>query len=196
MKAFDVSLAPDNLLAAYGDTEFGRGCLAAVRLVEAGVRCVEVTLNGFDSHVNNHETHKKRLETLDPAFATLIADLEDRGLLNSTIVLCGGEFGRTPGTGGKPGLNPADGRDHWPHGFSIALAGGGIRGGVTIGETSPDPKLDKDKPEQDVVSPKGVEDVHATVYKALGIDFHREEQTPVGRPMIISEGRSIDDLLA
>ena len=69
-------------------------------------------------------------------------------------MLCGGEFGRTPGTGGKPGLNPADGRDHWPHGFSIALAGGGIRGGITVGETSPDPKLDKDKPEQDVADPK------------------------------------------
>ena len=196
LRAFDVGLASKNLLSAYGDTEFGRGCLAAARLVETGVRCVEVTLNGFDSHVNNHETHKTRMETLDPAFASLLRDLEDRQLLDSTIVLCGGEFGRTPGTGGKPGLNPADGRDHWPHGFSIALAGGGIRGGLAIGETSPDPKLDKDKPLQDVVNPKAVEDIHATAYKALGINFHKEESTPVGRPMIISEGRAIDELVA
>lgn len=190
IKAFDVKLAPQELRDRYGDSPFGRGCLTAVRLIETGVRCVEITLNGWDSHVNNHAIQRGLVETLDPAFAALIRDLKERELLDSTVVMCGGEFGRTPK------MNGAGGRDHWPHGFSIALAGGGIRGGHVVGETSPEPKMEKDKYDRDVQNRWNVEDVHATVLDALGINFKKELETPVGRPMAISKGKVIDELLA
>ena len=132
LRAFDVGREPAAVRAEYGDTPFGRGCLAARRLIEVGVRCVEVTLDGWDSHVNNHEVHRKLVGELDPAFAALIRDLKMRGLLDRTVVLCGGEFGRTPK------VNLAGGRDHWPNGFSLALAGGGMRGGFALGETDPE----------------------------------------------------------
>ncbi len=190
LKAFDVKEAPESQREQYGDTPFGRGCLAALRLTEVGVRCVEVTLNGWDSHANNHEIHKERVGVLDPAFAALLRDLRERDLFDSTIVICAGEFGRTPI------LNPAGGRDHWPHGFSIALAGGGLRGGVVVGETSPQPKLDDEDRLQDVSKPINVEDIHATILSTLGIDFNKELDTPVGRPMAISKGRVISELIA
>src|SRR5262249_39107263 len=147
-----------SVLKEYGDTPFGRACLAARRLTEVGVRCVEVTLDGWDTHVNNHELTRKRVEILDPAFAALIRDLRKRKQLDDTLVICAGEFGRTPK------VNPAGGRDHWPTGFSVALAGGGVRGGVVIGATDPEGK--KDKP----TSPVTVGDLHATILTALGID--------------------------
>jgi uncharacterized protein (DUF1501 family) len=184
VKAFDVGSVPARERLAFGDTPFGRGCLAAMRLVEAGVRCVEVTLGGWDSHVNNHEVHAGRVRVLDPALAALVAALGERGLLERTVVLCGGEFGRTPE------INVADGRDHWPHGFSVAIAGGGIRGGRAVGST--DPTGRSEEPE----APVRVEDVHATVLEALGIDFEKELVTPVGRPLALSEGRVVRELLA
>ncbi len=131
VKAFDVTKVPLAERLAYGDTAFGRGCLAAVRLVEAGVRCIEVTLNGWDTHTKNHESQGALVKTLDPALSALIADLKRRDLLDRTVVLCGGEFGRTPK------LNPFEGRDHWPHGFTVAMAGGGIQAGRVIGSTDP-----------------------------------------------------------
>ncbi len=194
LKAFDVKEEPQGVRDQFGDTAFGRGCLTAVRLIGVGVRCVEVTLSGWDSHANNHEVHKARAETLDPAFAALIRELKRRELFESTIVLCGGEFGRTPGRPGNPGLNLNSGRDHWPHGFSVALAGGAIRGGQVIGETSPDPTFDEDRT-KDVVRPVNVQNIHATILHALGIDFARELPTPVGRPMAMSKGEVIEDLL-
>lgn len=190
LAAFDVGSEPAELRAAYGDHPFGRGCLAAVRLIEVGVRCVEVTLGGWDSHVNNHEIHRERVSVLDPALASLIGDLRRRGLFDDTVVVCGGEFGRTPT------VNPAGGRDHWPHGFTVALAGGGIAGGRIIGETSPNPRLDVDDLTTNVVDPRPVADIHATVLHALGVDYSEELMTPVGRPMKISEGQVIDALLA
>jgi len=189
LQAFNVMEAPAGVRDPFGDTPFGRGCLAAARLVEVGVRCVEVTLQGWDSHVNNHETHKARAETLDPAFASLIRYLRERELLDDTIVICGGEFGRTPK------INPAGGRDHWPHGFTVALAGGGIAGGRVIGETSPTPDLEAKVKTPEVVDPQEVANIHATVLKCLGIDFTQELMTPVGRPMIVSQGRPIEPLL-
>lgn len=190
LEAFDVSKEPAAVRAAYGDTPFGRGCLAAVRLIEVGVRCVEVTLNGWDSHINNHEIHRGLVQTLDPALAAMIGDLKQRDRFDETVVLCGGEFGRTPS------VNPAGGRDHWPHGFSVALAGGGIAGGRVIGETAPKPRLDVDDLTTNVADPRTVADVHATILHALGIRHEEELMTPVGRPMHLSEGRIIDDLLA
>lgn len=181
--AFDVGREPEAVRARYGDTPFGRGCLAARRLIEVGVRCVEVTLGGWDSHANNHEIQRENLKTLDPAFAALVADLRARGLLERTVVLCGGEFGRTPR------VNALAGRDHWPHGFSFALAGGGIRGGRAIGQTDPEGG-------RKIVEPLAVADLHATALAALGIDPAQEIVAPVGRPIKLSEGRPIEKLLA
>ena len=189
LQAFDVSSEPETKRNEYGDSPFGRGCLAAVRLIQAGVRCVEVTLGGWDTHVNNHELQAGRINILDPAFAALIRDLKDRKLLESTLVVCGGEFGRTPF------LNAVGGRDHWPQGFSIALAGGGIQGGRVVGETNSQPKRDSQNRLADLKDSHSVEDIHATLLKSLGIDFEKELDTPVGRPMKICEGKPIQRLL-
>lgn len=183
LAAFDVKQAPASQRAAYGDTPFGRGCLAALRLIETGVRCVEVTLDGWDTHVNNHELQRRKVAVLDPAFAALIRDLKERNLFDSTVVLCGGEFGRTPK------LNPLGGRDHWPYAFTVALAGGGIRGGTVVG--SSDPEGEKKEPER----PVRVEDIHTTIQHALGIDSKKEIITPVGRPLALSDGKVVRELL-
>jgi uncharacterized protein (DUF1501 family) len=190
LKAFDVKEAPLEVRNAFGDSPFGRGCLAAARLIEVGVRCVEVTLEGWDSHVNNHEIHKSRAAELDPAFAALLRYLEERKLLESTLVLWGGEFGRTPY------VNSAGGRDHWPHGFTVAFAGGGIRPGQVVGESSPDP-LDPEKKDfaDRIKNPHPIGDIHATVLDSLGIVFNKEVVTPIGRPMSFSEGKPIRELL-
>jgi Protein of unknown function (DUF1501) len=183
LKAFDVMKEPLASRRAYGETPFGRGCLAARRLIEVGVRCVEVTLSGWDTHANNHATVHDLLKTLDPAFSALIRDLRERGLLERTVVLCGGEFGRTPA------VNPVGGRDHWPTGFSMALAGGGIRGGKVIGETDPE-----GKPEP--TNPVTVPDLHATILTAVGINPAQLNQTPIGRTVKFSEGTAVAELLA
>jgi uncharacterized protein (DUF1501 family) len=183
LQAFDVKREPAAIRDSYGDTPFGRACLAARRLTEVGVRCVEVTLDGWDSHVNNHAIHRERAAELDPALSALIRDLKERGALDRTVVLCTGEFGRTPK------MNLAGGRDHWPNGFSLAIAGGGIRGGRVIGETDPEGG-------KDPANPTSVADVHATVLTALGLDPRKENVSPVGRPIQLSEGRSIRALLS
>lgn len=183
LKAFDVNHEPEELRAAYGDTEFGRGCLAARRLIEVGVRCVEVTLGGWDTHAKNHEGCREQAKILDPAFAALINDLRTRGLLDRTVVLCCGEFGRTPE------VNKLNGRDHWPHGFTVALAGGGIRGGRVIGATDPEGG-------KEVQDPRRVPDVHATVLTTLGLDPHKENISPAQRPIKLADGKPIGELLA
>ncbi len=190
LSAFDVSKEPAADQKAFGDTPFGRGCMAASRLIEVGVRCVEVTLGGWDSHAANHTLQASACESLDPALAALLARLEERDLLDSTLVVCGGEFGRTPT------INPAEGRDHWPHGFSTLLAGCGIRRGVVHGATAPDPKRDQADPLADVQDAVDVGDVQATILHALGIDHQEELDTPVGRPMKRSDGKPIDAVLA
>jgi uncharacterized protein (DUF1501 family) len=183
LRAFDISQEPAAIRAEYGDTAFGRACLAARRLTEVGVRCIEVTLDGWDSHVNNHETHRARLKVLDPALAALIRDLKRRRLLEQTVVLCAGEFGRTPK------INPLGGRDHWPTGYSIALAGGGIAGGRVIGKTD-------DQGVKDPTDPHTIADVHATILKAVGLDPRKENIAPKTlRPIKLSEGKVISGLL-
>jgi hypothetical protein len=183
LKAFDVSREPAATLAEYGDSPFGRGCLAARRLVEVGVRCVEVTLDGWDSHVNNHEIHRGLVQQLDPALAALLADLERRDQLRRTVVVCCGEFGRTPK------VNVAGGRDHWTNGWSLALAGGGLRTGFALGQTDPEGTRDPSRP-------ISVEDIHATILAALGLDPSRENIAATGRPLKLSAGRPIPELLA
>ncbi|HVX14466.1 MAG TPA: DUF1501 domain-containing protein [Pirellulales bacterium] len=183
IEAFDVKREAQPVLDRYGDTPFGRGCLAARRLIEVGVRCVEVNLNGWDTHRNNHEAHASLAPTLDAALSALIDDLHQRDLLRKTVILCGGEFGRTPT------VNPFAGRDHWPHGFTMLLAGGGLRGGVALGATDPEGG-------REVKDPYQVPDIHATVLAALGIDPEHEELAPIGRPIKLSEGKPIAALLA
>jgi uncharacterized protein (DUF1501 family) len=179
LRAFDLRGVPRAELLAFGDTAFGRGCLVAGRLIQEGARCVEVTLSGWDSHVANHELHTQLKRTLDPAFASLIQYLSDRSLLDQTIVVCGGEFGRTPA------MNPAGGRDHWPYGFSMVLAGGGIPGGRVIGETDPDGQRLNDN--QGIP----IADIHASILHRLGIQHDLELETPVGRPLKLSEGKVV-----
>jgi uncharacterized protein (DUF1501 family) len=182
VKAFDVNAEPEKLRRAYGHTPFGRACLAARRLIEVGVRCVEVTLEGWDSHAANHSVHQDLLRILDPALASLLADLKERKLLDKTVVVCCGEFGRTPK------INRLAGRDHWTNGFSLAIAGGGIRGGQVLGRTDPEGT-------RDPVNPVEVEAVHATVLAAVGLDPQRENLGPGGRPIKLSEGRPLKVLL-
>ncbi|MBM4074484.1 MAG: DUF1501 domain-containing protein [Planctomycetes bacterium] len=183
LKAFDCTQEPIAVRNAYGTSQVGQGCLVARRLIEQGVRSVEVALNGFDSHANNHATHVARAADLDPALATLLLDLADRDLLQSTIVLVIGEFGRTPK------INPAGGRDHWPIGFSCLIGGGGISSGAVIGSTDPE---GRDKQPTDPIE---VADLYATVLASLAIDPEKEVMTPIGRPMKFSSGKPIERLL-
>jgi Protein of unknown function (DUF1501) len=182
LKAFDVSCESTALRKEYGDTPFGRGCLAARRLLEVGVRCVEVTLEGWDTHAKNHELVAKRVGVLDPAFAALLRDLKKRDMLKDTVVLCVGEFGRTPN------MNALGGRDHWPHNFTAALAGGGIKGGTVVGESDPE----GGKTAKDVVP---VANLHATVLKALGIEWDKQLRSPTGQRVTRTEGKPIDAIL-
>ena len=183
LAAFDVSAAPDSERKAFGDTPFGRSCLAAIRLVEVGVRCVEVTLRGWDTHINNQEGQATQLAILDPALSALIHLLKQRDLYDETILMVATEFGRTPKQ------NVTEGRDHWPHGFSILLGGGGFRQGLAIGET--DPTGESKEPAGKVT----VEDIHTTIFHQLGIDTDYEFMTPIGRPIAVSEGRVIRELV-
>ncbi len=183
LKAFDIEVEPEELKARYGDTRFGRGCLVARRLVEEGVRAVEVMLDGWDTHAENFSGHTEQAGILDPAFATLIDDLRSRDLLDSTIVLCIGEFGRTPR------INPLEGRDHWPTGFSCVVGGGGLNSGVLLGET--DPTGDKKAPAR----PVKVNDLIATILTACSLNPANETYTRIGRPIALSDGEIIPQLL-
>lgn len=182
LKALELDDEPEAVRQAYGDTRFGRGCLVARRLVETGVRAVEVTLNGWDTHASNHGGHLTQAEILDPAFATLTAELKERDLLDSTVVLCIGEFGRTPT------INSLGGRDHWPKWFSCVVGGGGLTAGRVIGATDPEGKKDADDPVE-------VKDLYATVLQTLGVEYAAEFITDIGRPIAFSDGAPIERLL-
>lgn len=182
LSAFKIEEEPKERVAAYGDTQFGRACLVARRLVETGVRAIEVTQANFDTHANNFEFHNQHAKTMDPALAALLTDLAERDLLASTVVLVLGEFGRTPQ------VNPLDGRDHWPSGFSCLIGGGGLKSGVVLGST--DPTGEKKEPEH----PVPVQNLFATVLTQFGVSPKQEMTTPIGRPMPLSEGAVIEEL--
>jgi uncharacterized protein (DUF1501 family) len=184
VKAFDLSDEPESVKKDYGATDFGRGCLAARRLVEAGARFVEVTLDGWDTHKDNFTRTKKLMDTLDPAMSALLKDLEARKLLDSTLVVWMGDFGRTPK------INANDGRDHHPGSWSAVLAGGGARGGLVYGAT--DAAGDK------VVSkPASVPNLLATIVQLLGIDPGETRTSPAGRPIgVTDDGAAIKELIA
>ena len=187
-KAFDLSLEPASSREPYGSSRFGDGCLLARRLIEAGVSFVEVTLPQWDTHQDNFDRVKRLSQQCDPAMAALLTDLKQRGLLDSTLVVWMGEFGRTPRIntrGAKPG------RDHYPRAWSTVLAGGGIKGGQVVGKT--------DKEGAAVVErPVSALDFMATVCQLLGIDWKKQNNTPIGRPVrIVDKGANlIKELLA
>jgi len=186
-KAFDLSREPDKIRERYGRHKWGQSHLLARRLVEAGVPFV-TTVNGesiiWDTHLDNFNKMQNTLvPPMEQAFSALLEDLAQRGLLESTLVLWMGDFGRTPH------INKDAGRDHWPSCFSAVLAGGGIKGGQVIGESDKIGALPVSQP----VTPA---DIHATVLTALGYDPHGMTfTTSDGRPMPLSEGEAIKGLL-
>ncbi len=183
LKAFDIAGESQAVKASYGDSQLGRACLISRRLLEQGVRAVEVTHLNYDSHENNFSHHQSLAAELDPALSSLIRDLAERKLLESTVILCLGEFGRTPR------INPKDGRDHWPSGFSCLVGGGGLASGVVLGST--DPTGSRKEPDDPIQIP----DLYATMLQTLGIDFEHQVITPISRPIRYSEGKPIKRLL-
>jgi hypothetical protein len=184
MKAFEVDLEDPKTRAAYGSTPFGQGCLLARRLVESGVTFVEVRSGGWDNHQKIDEAVTKNAASVDPGFASLVADLKQRGMLDRTLVIWMGEFGRTPK------INPNAGRDHFPRVFSVALAGGGVKGGQVIGASTPDGSAVKDQP-------VSVVDLMASFCHALKIDPTKENVSPLGRPIkIVDGGKPVKELFA
>lgn len=182
-EAFDITSEPAALKAAYGDSNFGRGCLLARRLVERGVAFVEVRSGNWDTHQNNFEECAKNAAEVDPGTATLLTDLRDRGMLKDTVVVWMGEFGRTPK------INPREGRDHYPKVFSMMMAGGGIRGGQVYGSSTADGSEIGE-------NPVTVPDLMRTVCKALGVNADHENMSPQGRPLkVVDGGKEIASLL-
>jgi hypothetical protein len=183
-KAFNLASEKDNVRSSYGQNPFGQGVLAARRLIEAGVRFVTISTGGWDTHSQNFNALKTRLlPNLDTTLAALIKDLDDRGMLDSTIVMCAGEFGRTPK------INKNSGRDHWARSMACVLAGGGFKRGYGHGTTDASGMA----PALDPVTP---DDIATTIFTQLGIDPHQELQTPTGRPVqLFREGRVIEKLV-
>jgi arylsulfatase A-like enzyme len=183
-EAFDVSAEPDAIKDEYGKTTAGMRRLMSRRLVEAGVRFVSMTFGSWDHHAGIAGGFKGQMPQFDKALATLIIDLDRRGLLDSTLVMVTSEFGRTPK------INKDNGRDHWPRVFSIVLAGGGIKRGSIYGSsdaTGAEPSTD----------PLSVEDMATTVYNQLGIVADKELMAPGGRPIeIVDGGKVVEALLA
>jgi hypothetical protein len=184
-KAFDLSQEKDSVREAYGRLPLGQSALAARRLVEAGARFVTVGMGGWDTHAGNFQTLRNALlPVLDQALSALIGDLDAHGLLESTVVYCAGEFGRTPA------INNLAGRDHWARSMAVLLAGGGLRKGHVHGRTDGQGEA----PSSDPCSPA---DVAATLFHLLGVAPKHEIQTPSGRPMaIFRDGKVIEGLVA
>lgn len=185
LKAFDIRDEPQSERAAYGDHAFGQGCMLARRLVEHGVRYVEVGLGGWDTHYGNFTAVEARCNVLDQAYANLLIDLEAKGLLDTTIVALSTEFGRTP----TIKANHNNGRDHHPGAYSSLLAGGGIKGGMIYGSTDSNGARVK----QNRVS---TEDFNATIAHGLGIDTTSVLLSPSGRPFKIGgkDGKPVKSL--
>ncbi len=181
--AFNLDSEDDSLRDAYGRNPFGQGCLLARRLIEEGVSFVEVNLSGadgtgngagWDTHTENFDQVSSLCRVLDPAWATLVNDLQQRGLLEDTLVIWMGEFGRTPK------INENSGRDHWPGSWSTVLGGAGIRGGQVFGSTSDDGM-------EIAENPVTVANLMATICAALGIDHTATNLSNIGRPIPLSD---------
>jgi Protein of unknown function (DUF1501) len=174
LKAFDLDAEPAALREKYGRERFGQGCLLARRLVEHGVRHVEVSFGSWDTHNANFTRVPELCDELDAALSTLLQDLESRGMLNETLVVLATEFGRTPE------INVNDGRDHHPAGFSCVLAGGGIRGGQVYGATD-------EKGDKAVDRPVTIPDFNATIGYALGLPLDQVLYSPTKRPFTVAD---------
>ncbi|MEY2880868.1 MAG: hypothetical protein RLZZ15_3248 [Verrucomicrobiota bacterium] len=182
--AFDIKAEPKELRDDYGRNAAGQRMLLARRLVEAGVRFVSLTYGSWDHHDNIKRANGTQMPNFDKAYAALIRDLDQRGLLDSTLVIVNTEFGRTPK------INATAGRDHWPKVFSIALAGGGIKRGYVHGASD----AIGAEPDSD---PLSVEDYAATIFHQIGIDPNKKLMTPGGRPQyIVKDGHVVKELLA
>ena len=174
LAAFDIQREPEPVRKAYGDDNFALGCLLARRLVQRGVRFVEVNLGGWDMHNDLFRTMADRARTLDQAVSTLIADLDSQGMLQETLVVVGTEFGRTPE------INQNAGRDHHPGAYSCVLAGGGIAGGIVYGETDQHARsVEKD--------PVSIQDFNSTLAYALGLPHDEEIYSPDKRPFTLGQ---------
>ena len=183
--AFKLDEEPAALRDKYGRSRFGQGCLLARRLVERGVAFVEVTLDGWDTHSDNFNAVKRNCDMLDPAWSTLMADLRERGLLESTLIVWMGEFGRTPK------INATTGRDHFPLAWSAVLGGGEIKGGQVIGSTSDSGAEVKDRPVR-------IADFYATMCAGIGVSPEHENISPEGRPIPLVDrgGKAIEEIVA
>ena len=181
--AFDIKKEWPKYRDRYGDSTFGRGCMLARQLVEAGVPFVEVGQDNYDSHADNFVCHKANMQILDPAWSALLVDLEERGLLRDTLVVWMGEVGRTPL------INNRAGRDHFIRGWTVVLAGGGIKGGQVYGATDADGKDVKDRPVSEG-------DLFATMYKALGVNPRARHHVGTRPVWLTPEGsKPINELL-
>lgn len=181
--AFDLTKESDVLREAYGHNQAGQRLLMSRRLVEAGVRFVSVTYGGWDMHTNIGAGMNRTLPSFDQAYSTLINDLDQRGMLESTLVMVSSEFGRTPK------INKDGGRDHWPRVFSVALAGGGFKRGYVHGASD----ATGGDVEEGALSP---ENLAATLYTQIGIDPNSKLSTPDGRPVaIVYNGTAVKELL-
>lgn len=182
--AFDLAQEKPALRDAYGRDPFGQGCLLARRLVERGVRFVEVSLHGWDTHANNFTTTPDLCEKLDAGLATLVNDLHERGMLKETLVVVATEFGRSPK------INGALGRDHYPKAFSAAMFGGGVKGGFAFGSTD---KKGEDLEDEETKIP----DFNATIGYALGLPLDEVVLSPSGRPFKVADkGKPITAVFA
>lgn len=182
--AFNLEQEDAALREAYGTGTFGQGCLMARRLIERGVSFVEVSLDGWDTHANNFDRVKELSQQLDRGTAALLKDLRQRGLLQETLIVCQGEFGRTPR------INGQSGRDHWPATWAMMLAGAGIRGGQVVGSTSKDGAQLESKPVRTA-------DLMTTVFRGIGLDPRKQNMSNVGRPIRLADpsGEVIEGLL-
>jgi hypothetical protein len=184
LAAFDISQEPANVREKYGNSGFGQGCLLARRLVESGVRFVEVQAGGWDMHNGIDQAMTTNGTTLDTAFSALISDLEEKGLLKDTLVVLGSEFGRTPD------INENNGRDHYPLVYSTVLAGGGTKGGFVYGSSDKDGKRVADKQ-------TAPEDFVATIAYAMGLPIGEVVMSPSGRPFTVGhKGVPVTDIFA
>ena len=175
MKAFDIAQEPGTIRQQYGASAFASGCLMARRLIEAGVTFVEVAAGNWDTHQDNFDRTSSLCEQIDQPYAFLLEDLKQRGLLEQTLVVWMGEFGRTPR------INARGGRDHYPRAYNVALAGAGVRGGQVIGSTDPGGIGVEDRP-------VGIPDLLRTIFQAVGVDADQENMSNVGRPIMVVDG--------
>lgn len=181
--AFDMAKEDSALRDRYGRHRYGQSALLARRLIEAGARCVNINTGNWDHHDNIAKGLEQHLSPLDRAIATLVQDLDERGMLNDVMIYCVGEFGRTPRMNGHAG------RDHWSNCFSVMLAGGGIKGGRIVGASEKWGGTVRDR----LVTPL---DLLATIYVQLGIPLGKHYEDSSGRPVsIIGSGRPIEELL-